>query len=109
MTLSSVPVCEHCSQVGQEDYLEQTRIELNAYRNQLRRQFITNPLVDEDTFKIKGFPHDFGMYHELVILYYPDTEEEAFAFEVEANLPENWDEEAIVELKAKGYRHLIER
>jgi hypothetical protein len=42
-------------------------------------------------YTIKSFPHDFGTYKEVAIVF--DSEDEAaaaFAYEVEDRLPANW-------------------
>lgn len=97
-TLGSVPCDEDCSQVGSNDYHEKSRIECQAYKKQLLRLF------PNAYFKIKGFPHDFGTYHEVVVMFTEDDEAEVRqAIEIEDSLPENWDDEAKKELTAYGY------
>lgn len=94
LTLGPTPACEECEQVGPNFNASVARKEMRAYINQLKRQF------GEDTqFGIKSFPHDFGSYSEVVVYYNPDNEKEMeAAFNVESNLPENWDNEARREL-----------
>jgi hypothetical protein len=51
-------------------------------------------------FKITRNPHDFGEYFDVEAIY--DNEEGTkWAFNVEANTPEYWDEIAKQELKAR--------
>lgn len=89
------------------------RAECKAYINQLLRVFGKPPLPGY--FKVKSFPHDFGSYMEVCIFYeileIPDdasldeeilhSKSEAYAYNVEANLPEYWDDEAKKELEAE--------
>lgn len=98
MNIGSVPAGEDCQQVGTPQYDHtKARAELNAFRNQLRRTFGDEP--GSARIAIKGFPHDFGTYHEIVVNY-DDQDEEAidYAFKLQAEMPESWDEEAKKEL-----------
>jgi hypothetical protein len=95
--LGPVPLSEDCAQVGSPQYFEKSRKECRAYINQLLRVFGEPPMGS--ALKIKPCPHDFGTYHEVVVYFderFPDSME--WAFNVEENLPEEWDEEARVEL-----------
>lgn len=94
--LSSVPVTESCAQVGADDYHERSLLECRVYRSQLERQFpISEELGSDVYYKIKSFPHDFGSYREVVIYYNTDNDAAVeYAYKVEGDLPENWDEEA---------------
>lgn len=95
--LGPTPAGESCAQVGQNSYAEQARKEGRAYINQLERMFPNPP--GSARFALKSFPHDFGTYFEVCVVYNDDSEAEwDFAFEVERNLPEFWDDEAKVEL-----------
>lgn len=97
LTLCSTPVDEDCTQLGTENYGTKAQKECKAFINQLRRQF--GPEPDGAKLRTKAFPHDFGSYYEVVVYY--DTEIKKtidYAFNIEANLPENWDNEAISEL-----------
>ena len=107
LNIGSSPCCEDCAQVGSDDYFEKSRIELRAFRNQLIRVFGEPPFGAE--LRIKAFPHDFGTYHE-VVCYFDDNEPESmeYAFHLEGNAPENWDEEALKEIAA-GLQQLNQR
>lgn len=95
--VGSSPYGEDCAQVGSENYAEQSRKELKAYARQLIRQFGQPP--QGASLIIKAFPHDFGTYHELVVKYNEDNEEAAhYAFKLEGDGPEFWDDEAKKEL-----------
>lgn len=79
-TLGPVPYDEACAQVGQPDYRERALEECRRYKAQLERLF------PEARFEIKGFPHDFGTYYEVVV--YGD--QNAY---IEDEAPANWDDE----------------
>lgn len=91
LTLGSVPCGEDCSQVGSADYGQRMRVEARAYVDQLYRMF-PGAAEANCSFRNKGFPHDFGTYHEVCVFYNPDDEASVdFAFNVEKKLPEKWD------------------
>lgn len=96
--LGPVPCDESCEQLGHGYDADKARKECSAYKNQLRRMFPNPP--ENAGFRTKSNPHDFGTYFE-VIVFYDDTDETSmeYAFNVERNLPESWDEEARKELK----------
>lgn len=95
--LSSTPCDEKCAQVGTPNYTEMAKKECRAYINQLIREFGEPP---ENTYiKIKGCPHDFGTYYEVIISF--DTSSVSstkYAYNMENNTPLNWDKEALIEL-----------
>ena len=103
LDLSPTPTDEPCAQVGPGDYMPQMRTECNAFRAQLERAF---PLAVEAGvyFRVKSNPYDAGSYLSVQAVF--DDEDEAqteWAFTIEGELPEAWDEEARAELAAKGY------
>lgn len=103
MELSPVPSDEPCIQVGSEEYFNgKDRIECRIFKKQLERMFPITEDIDA-YFSIRTNPHDFGSYREVAI-YFNENDEIAceFAYNVEANLPERWDEIAIEELKKEG-------
>ena len=114
MSLGSTPTSENCASVGEDDYREQTRIEITAYIGQLSRLFT---LPEGARFVSKANPHDFGTYHEVNIEY-PSSwesggddeaeEDERIVklYDIENETPEYWDDEAKQYLKENGYRHL---
>jgi hypothetical protein len=52
----------------------------------------------------KSNPHDFGQYLEVQVSFNDDDEHQThWAFMIEAELPELWDDEARAELAAAGY------
>ena len=93
LELGPVPGGEACQQVGVASYDPHlARLECLAYLQQLLRLF---PPVHGTGFAVKAFPHDFGSYHEVCVLYDGDNEAQVeYAFRVEGNLPEQWDEKA---------------
>jgi hypothetical protein len=97
LTLGSTPCNEDCAQVGTDNYVVRAKKECTAYKNQLERHFQNFP--DGCYLTIKGFPHDFGTYYEVIVRY--DENDEAsseFAYDMESNSPVNWDDEAKKEL-----------
>jgi hypothetical protein len=93
IVLSSAPVDEDCVQVSSRvDYVEPMKKECRRFKEMLEKMY-KDKIPQNCYFGIKGFPHDFGSYYE-VIVYYDDTDEESenFAFKLESNLPLKWDE-----------------
>jgi hypothetical protein len=91
MTLGPTPCAEDCAQVGQPDYYAKSRNECERYRKQLEATF---PIPENVVgwFRIKTFPHDFGDYREVCVMY--DDRDEAsidWALHVESHTPEYWD------------------
>ncbi len=100
MEIGPVPADENCAQLGTDDYRENASKEMNAYINQLERVFSEHIANGEVFFRKKWFAHDFGSYGEVVVCYNPDNTNSCnAAFEIEGNLPSNWDDEAIKELE----------
>ena len=96
--IGSSPTGEDCAQVGSANYYENSRKELKAFINQLRRVFGEEP--ERTRFRIKNQEHDFGQYGE-VVCYYEASDENSYnyAMRCESETPEYWDEEAKRELK----------
>ena len=96
LTIGSAPHEENCAQVGEENYQAQGRKECKALGGQIVRLLGEPPLFA--SLVVKTFPHDFGSYTELCVVYddnYPEAEEYAFNCE---SLPSFWDKEARLEL-----------
>lgn len=98
INIGSVPCSEDCAQVGSPDYARLSRIECRAFKNQLQREFPAG------VFRVKGFPHDFGTYHEVVAVLGVSKEADEAAFSAEGGGREFWDSEAVNELEEAGYR-----
>jgi hypothetical protein len=99
LELACSPLSESCVQVSsEENYLPKMKDELIRFQAQLEKRF---PIPEGISvrFFIKWQPHDFGRYGEVAIEFIPDTKGEDFAFFVESNLPEIWDDSNILEFK----------
>lgn len=95
--IGSAPPMETSAQVGSEGYVHRAQRECRAYINLLRRALGSEP--DGAELRVKSNPHDFGTY--LSVVCYFDSSNQAatdYAFRCEAQGPENWDEQALLEL-----------
>lgn len=91
ITLGATPCDEPCAQVGSPDYYEKAMVECRRYRDLLLKRFGEPP--EGARFGIKSFPHDFGSYHEVVVVFEIENEKaKEYAYNVEANLPARWEE-----------------
>ncbi len=98
--LGATPSDEDCAQVGSDDYSEKSRAEARRYIAQLNRMFPVMPAGCY--FARKGFPHDFGTYHEIVIYFNEDDEEQSdFAYSIEDKLPHKWDDGPVGDAEAE--------
>jgi len=107
--LTSAPYDEdEVAQVGTPGYQERVTKECQAFINQLWRMLEAKFGLHKDNntylfaFTKRSLTHEFGTYYEVAIRY---EENDAHAVEialwVEDNLPPNWDEEALKELKTR--------
>lgn len=99
MEIGPCPSNETCAQVGQDNFIVEAKKEMSAYVDQLYRTFpeVLNMGIN---FKSKWFPHDFGTYGEVCIFWDADNEKaDSYVYEIEKQLPEFWDEEALAELE----------
>jgi hypothetical protein len=91
LSIGPVPSDETCQQVGTADYNPIAALaECHRFANLLKKIF---PLVEGVRYHIANNPHDFGNYYDVEILY--DSSNAAavdYAYRVEANTPETWDE-----------------
>lgn len=100
LTIGSSPSDEDCAQVGSPDYTQRSRKECLVFLHQLERQFGDPPATARLT--IKTFPHDFGEYKEVCVIFDNDIEEAVeYALKLEGVTPQTWDEEAKRELKSE--------
>ena len=94
LNIGSTPNEEECAQVGSADYYARAIKECLAYREQIRKHY---PEPENGYLKVKGFPHDFGTYYEVVAYYDPeDTQASRWAFDIEGDdlgVLSTWDEE----------------
>lgn len=96
------PVCESCLQLGNDSYHEFIGLETEAFINQLRRIF--GPEPQGCYFRVTKNPHDFGTYLDVEVVFDEDDEDASdYAYDVEADLPDYWDDEAKEELIRGGY------
>ena len=97
ISLSPVPTDEKCAQLGEVNYMKRARKECNIFKRQLIRTLGTPP--PGVFIKIKRNNHDFGVYLDLVVEFDENDKEGIdYAFRLENELPERWDEEAKKEL-----------
>lgn len=88
--LGPTPCDEICEQVGPNYSADRAHYAMVRYINQLEKMFPQWETVG-CKFRTKSFPHDFGTYSEVIVIYDPDNADQvAFAFMVEANLPSEW-------------------
>lgn len=94
LNIGSTPNEEECAQVGSADYQERARKECRAYMAQIAKHY---PEPDNGYLRVKGFPHDFGMYYEVVAYYDTDDEQATkWALDIEGDdlgVLSTWDEE----------------
>ena len=96
LELTCTPTGEKCEQIGPKYNPEKARKECRAFKNQLERQ---SPPPGNAYLKITSNNHDFGTYHEVAAVYNDESEEETdWAYGLESELPEFWDEKAKEEL-----------
>jgi hypothetical protein len=91
LNIGSSPSEEDCFGVGNP----LAHRECEIYREQLEREF---PAGD---FRVKGFPHDFGRYYEVVAVFgVGEDEQTQAAWEAEGGASPVWDELAAGKIKA---------
>ena len=90
LTIGSTPADEDCLQLGTPEYTAQAaRAECQRFIDLIRAVCGEEP--EGARLSVKGFPHDFGTYYE-VVCYYDDDDERAadYAFHVEGDAPCRW-------------------
>jgi hypothetical protein len=98
LELSSAPVGEECAQLGSDGYYERAQKECKSLIRQLRRQFGNEPVGAR--LYVKSNPHDFGSYYEVACKFDENSQEAIeYAYNIEANMPENWDAVAKAEFE----------
>ena len=103
LDLSPVPIDEPCAQVGPGDYMPRMRAECKAFVSQLERAF-PDALAAGVYFRIRSNPHDFGSYLSVEACFNDEDEAQTeWAYTIENEIPEAWDDEARAELAAQGY------
>lgn len=100
MTLGPTPCEESCAQVGADNYYADSKAECALFKQVLLNKFGKPPLGAR--FAIKEFPHDFGSYREVTVVYETDVEDATnFAYDVEGDLPAEWPK-SVRSILAKG-------
>lgn len=93
--LGSAPISEDCVQIDQSvNYLPKMIEECYRYADLLRMKFpIPKELIGKVAYSLKKENHEFGTHYE-VIINFDDEDDKAmdFAYNVESNLPEKWED-----------------
>jgi len=99
ITIGSAPPEEQCAQLGEDNYPVRARAECRRFISQLRRvAAAANIDLGALTLHVKGFSHDFGTYYEVVAQFDEGDEvSSTAAYWLEANTPETWDDEALLD------------
>lgn len=93
----TTPPMETCAQVGSEDYFAHARLEAQIFIRQIRRTL--GPEPPGARMRIKASPHDFGSYLTVTVDFDPnDPVTVAYAWRCDEQMPEEWDDEARIEL-----------
>lgn len=96
VTIGSVPSCEPCACVGEEDYGKRALKECVRFIRLLRKQISEEP--PGARLAPRWFDHDFGQYVEVVCHYEDqDTEATEYAFRCANDMPEYWEDESTEE------------
>lgn len=90
LTLGPTPHDEVCTPNTGDP--RKINLENKLYKEQLERLFKTK--CPDVRFVVKSFPHDFGSYSEVCVEWY-DAEGMAQAYDIESELPDKWDAEAL--------------
>jgi hypothetical protein len=99
LTIGATPAGESCAQVGNGDYDEASKKECNAFKGMLEAKFVNCP--DKARFVVKTFPHDFGAYREVCVVFDDeDADSTDYAYFVENHTPEYWDDIMPLDWKA---------
>lgn len=104
LDLAPTPVNEPCAMVSKDgDYKWRMTAECTAFIDQLKRTF-PGALAAGCYFRIKSHPHEFGHYFDVQICFNDEDEHQThWAFMIENDLPEAWDDQARAELAEAGY------
>lgn len=90
------PTEEIPEQLGKNYDAARAKAECGIFRRQLERQ---SPPPGHARLVIKGNEHDFGQYYEVYACFDDDiAEERQWAYLLESELPEKWDDIAEMEI-----------
>ena len=92
VSIASAPTNEDCTQVGSADYYTTAKEECKRFIELIRKVCGEEP--ETAKLAIRSNPHDFGTYFD-VVCYFDNEDEvgEDYAYFVESNSPEFWNEE----------------
>ena len=93
ISLGAVPAYEPCAQVGQDGYEDMARAECRRYAALLRDTYIEfhGAIPQGLRVRVKSYPHDFGVYFDVVAEYHPDDDDAVeAAVWLENNSPMQW-------------------
>jgi hypothetical protein len=113
LTISAAPAEENVAQVNSADYASRSRRECTVFKRMLERLFPIPEGVNASFF-VKTFDHDFGYYREVCVRFdNSDRQATEFAYQVEREFPEQWDDLARFELmwyeRQDHYRNAVHR
>lgn len=107
--IGSTPIEEHCVAVGSADYEGPMRDECEVFKRMLLRLY-PPPAGSTGFLRVKRNSHDFGAYYEVEAVFdRKDVTAAQWAFELESNSPERWDDIAAFELQWIHRGRAIER
>ena len=95
--IGPTPAAESCAQVGSDTYAAASRIECRVFVRMLTRMFAVPGGVNA-RFAVRCHSHDFGSYRSVAVDYGRAERDAEFAFRVEDEVPECWDDIARYEL-----------
>jgi hypothetical protein len=105
INISPTPTDEPCSQLGTDLYEKWNRKECRAFKAQCLRVLEKEFKEITCLLKITSHPHDYGTYHD-VEAFYDNEEGLKQALWLESNTPENWDEQARMELGDEYFKDM---
>ena len=97
LDIGPTPAAESCAQVGSDTYAAASRIECRVFVRMLTRLFAVPGDVNA-RFQARCHSHDFGSYRSVAVAYGSNERDAEFAFRVEDEVPECWDDIARYEL-----------
>ena len=104
MQIGSTPYNMDCAQVGSENYDTKSQIECNAFLHQIKR--VCGEPPQGARLVVKSFPHDFGSYREVCVVYDAENEVEPKGFRLPKrfdNHRADWLEDAHRDVTALGF------
>lgn len=94
LELGQAPANEECAQIGDPNYRTNAIRECRAYIQAIRNYMGMEP--DGAYLTYKSFPHDFGLFYEVVVRYDPENEAAVtYAFKRESKAPLTWEEGSV--------------